>query len=344
MDRRTTSAAFALAGLAGVAGGALGVRHVRLLARDEEYARLCSLPAGEALLTTSADGTRLHAEVFGSDGEPTIVLVPGWTERLTLFDAMTQRLVRDGFRVVAYDLRGQGRSQPAAGRDYGIARYGDDLEAVLEAVLGPARGDGSPDVIVAGHSLGAMSIAAWAADHDVPSRVRAAALINTGLEGLIAASKLIPPGLPPVVATALATHAFLGNPLPLPPVSSPVSHALIRFAAFGPGASMAHIAFYERMLTRCDPAVRTSAGLTMADMDLLPDVPKLTVPTLVVAGELDRLTPPSHSERIAEALPQLDRLIVIEGMGHMGPLERPDEIVRALTELAAGEVTPASPR
>ena len=60
------------------------------------------------------------------------------------------------------DLRGHGESEPAADRRYALARFGDDLEAMLERALA----DGERAVI-AGHSLGAMSIAAWAEHHDV---------------------------------------------------------------------------------------------------------------------------------------------------------------------------------
>ena len=73
----------------------------------------------------------------------------------------------------------------------------------------------------------------------------------------------------------------------------------------------------------------------MSEMELYDALPRLTVPTLVIAGENDRLTPPSHAERIAEALPQLERLIVLPDTGHMGPLERPREVSQALAELAA---------
>jgi len=55
----------------------------------------------------------------------------------------------------------------------------------------------------------------------------------------------------------------------------------------------------------------------------------------VIAGELDRLTPPSHARRIADALPQLERLIVLPRTGHMTPIERPGELSDALAELAA---------
>jgi len=330
---RVTVAALGLAG-----AGALTARHLRRLAADPEFARLRSPLRGRDLVVRSADGTELHAEVFGSDTGPTVVLVPGWTEWLSAFDYVTRYLVDRGFRVVAYDLRGQGASAQSPGNDYRMERYGEDLEAVLEA-----SGAEASRTIVAGHSLGAMSIAAWALDHDVRVRVAGAALINTGLDGLISNTKLLPAVLPAVVHRPLATHSFLGNPLPLPPFSTPVSHGLVRLIAFGPDASAAHVAFYERMLMSCPPQVRAAAGVAMADMDLLHATKRLTVPTLVVAGADDRLTPPSHSQRIANSLPDLTRLIVLPRTGHMSPLERPVEVSDALIELWERAAGPAPP-
>lgn len=69
---------------------------------------------------------------------------------------------------------------------------------------------------------------------------------------------------------------------------------MIRHAAFGPAATTGEVAFYERMLVSC-PA----CGVAISDMDLSEAVASLTIPTLVVAGSADRLTPPAHARRIA---------------------------------------------
>jgi len=73
----------------------------------------------------------------------------------------------------------------------------------------------------------------------------------------------------------------------------------------------------------------------MSEMDLHHALPHLTVPTIVIAGAVDRLTPPAHARRIAEMLPELARLVVLQDVGHMTPLERPDVVTDALVELAA---------
>jgi pimeloyl-ACP methyl ester carboxylesterase len=326
-QNRRTAARFGA--LAAAGGTALAARHLRAIFADPEYRALSQPLSGRPLRAVSVDGTELYTEVFGADRAPTIVLVPGWTERLQFFDQVTRRLLDDGFRVVAYDLRGQGRSDRGHDRDYAIERYGEDLEAVLASAC-----SGRTDVVVAGHSLGAMSIASWAAEHDVRARVRGAVLMNTGLEGLIAASRILPAVLPAALARRLATQAFLGNRMPLPPLSSPLSHAAIRYVAFGPAATFGQVAYYERMLVSCPPSVRAGAGLSMATMDLLHALTRLTVPTMVIAGAEDRLTPRSHAERIAAALPALDRLTVMPRTGHMAPLERPAELSTALGEFS----------
>ncbi len=190
--------------------------------------------------------------------------------------------------------------------------------------------------MLVGHSLGAMSIVAWAEHHDVPRRVGAVGLLNTGIDNLVSEA----PGGTCAEVRQGAQQSPLGAPLPrragpVPRYSTPLSHFLTRHVAFGPTASPAEIAFYERMLARCSWRVRADSGIAMSRMELHDALPQLTVPTLVMAGEKDRLTPPSHAERIASELPELHRLVVLSETGHMAPLERPDEIVGELAALAA---------
>jgi pimeloyl-ACP methyl ester carboxylesterase len=189
--------------------------------------------------------------------------------------------------------------------------------------------------VVAGHSLGAMSIVSWAERHEVERRVSGAALLNTGVGEIIAESLLVPvPAVAHGLNALFGPRGLVGVRAAVPRFSTPFSHAMIRYTAFGPAASPAQIAFYERMLVDCPPDVRADAGIAISELELHHAVPQLTVPTIVLAGELDRLTPPSHSRRIADALPQLERLIVLPGTGHMAPLERPREVSGALADLA----------
>jgi pimeloyl-ACP methyl ester carboxylesterase len=324
-----------VAGGAGALGAGLVMqrRFMRRIAADPEQAALTNPPEGEPITIVSADGTRLHAEAFGPrDGIP-VVLAHGWTENLDYWTYQIRALSREGLRVVAYDLRGHGDSDAAAGKDYSIERFGEDLEAVLAAAVPSGRRG-----VVAGHSLGAMAIAAWAEHHEVERRVGGAALINTGVGDLIAEQLLVPvPGVAQALNRTVAVHGFLGSRAPLPRFSTPLTAAAIRYIAFGPDATPAQVAFFERMLIACPPEVRSSVGIALSELELHDALPRLTVPTIVIAGANDRLTPPSHAKRIAEMLPRLRRLTVLPETGHMAPLEQHDAVTDALAELA-GEV------
>jgi pimeloyl-ACP methyl ester carboxylesterase len=324
-----TGAGAAALAAAGVGGALLQLRHNRRIESDPEDRVLRDPPSGRPLGVRSADGTMLHAEVFGPEDATTLVLAHGWTEMLDYWTYVVKDLSGQGMRIVAYDLRGHGDSEPAADGDYAMERFGEDLEAVLHACVPHAQ-----RAAVAGHSLGAMSIAAWAEHHNVAERVHAVGLISTGVGDLIAQSLLFPvPAFAQAINKTLAVHGFLGARAPLPRTSTPASHAAIRYIAFGPEASPAQIAFYERMLVACPPDARASIGITMSEMELHHALERITVPTLVIAGEKDRLTPPSHARKIAGMLPNLDRLLVLPDTGHMAPLERPKEVSRALAEL-----------
>jgi pimeloyl-ACP methyl ester carboxylesterase len=288
-----------------------------------------SPPKGEPLAVTSADGTQIHAEAFGVADAPVLVLAHGWTETLQYWIYQIREL-SEQFRIVAYDARGHGGSKRPPSGDYGWERQGEDLEAVLRAAVPIGE-----HAIVAGHSLGGMAIAAWAEHHDVTARVSGAALLFTGVDGLVGGQLVVHvPRFAQALSELVATHGFLGSRAPLPRISTPISHAAIRRFAFGPDASPAQVAFYERMLVACPPEVRAATGLAMQHIDLLHVLPDLTVPTLVMAGELDRLTPPAHARRIAGELPNVQALIELPRTGHMGPLERPAEVSAALRELA----------
>jgi pimeloyl-ACP methyl ester carboxylesterase len=320
------------AGLAAALAAGVAAQQVlrRRIAADPHNGVLRVPASGTPRKVRSADGTELHVEHFGSPEGVTIVLLHGWTEAIGYWTPVIRELEARGFRVVALDLRGHGSSGRAADGDYSLARFGEDLEAVLE--------DSVPDgqrAVVVGHSLGAMSIAAWAEHHDVPRLVAAAALLNTGVGDLIAESLLIPlPKIAHALNQTIALHGFLGSRAPLPRFSTPLSHAAIRYAAFGPEATPAQVAFYERMLVSTPPDVRADVGIAMSEMSLLHALERLTIPTLVVAGEKDRLTPPSHARRIADMVPSLHKLVILDQTGHMGPLERPQEISEELADLA----------
>lgn len=322
---RVLAAGAALGTLA--AGVVLERRHLRTIAADEDFVRLSQPLGGRPRRVTSADGTVLHAEEFGPVSGPPVVLAHGWTEQLTFWGPVIRRLTDRGLRVVAYDLRGHGESDEARDGDYALQRFGEDVEAVIAAFCA----DGERAAIV-GHSLGGMAIAAWAEHHDCAARADCAAFVNTGMGDLVTGHLLIGE-LAKWLNQPWAGRALLGARAPLPPFSTPAQQAIVRYAAFGPDATAGEVAFYERMLMETAPSARAAIGVAITDMDLWHALERVTVPSLVVAGERDRLTPPSHARRISEELPRCVNLLELPDTGHMSPLERPDELGRALWRL-----------
>ena len=185
---RAATATALLAG--GVAANSLLVRRgARRVLADPDQATLSRPLDGRIIEVEARDGTRIHAEAFGPDDAPAIVLAHGWSEAIRIWTRVIHELT-PGLRVVAWDLRGHGRSDEPANGDYSIDARASDLDAVLEAALAPAE-----RAVVAGHSLGAMTVIRWAEAHpaSAASRMAASVLVNACVDNVLAESLVFPP-------------------------------------------------------------------------------------------------------------------------------------------------------
>jgi pimeloyl-ACP methyl ester carboxylesterase len=241
-------------------------------------------------------------------------------------------------RIVAFDLRGHGQSERPANGNYSIETFGKDLDAVMEACV-PA----GERALLVGHSLGAMTIVAWAGAHPeaVDERVSAAVLINTGVGDLISESLVVqdvPGGLARL--QRFAGESVLKARGPIPTLSSPVVHRIIRQFVVGPAATPAEVAFCERLVLSCRADVRSAVGGTLSTLDLRVALGRLAVPTLVIAGSEDKLTPPAHAREMAEALPEVLDLTEIPGSGHMSPVEFRGQVSDLIAQLAGTRAMP----
>ncbi len=104
-------------------------------------------------------------------------------------------------------------------------------------------------------------------------------------------------------------------------------------AAFGDDAVRAQVELTRTLFANCDPKVRAGFLASMNEMNLLEGIATIGVPTTVVVGTKDTLTPPARSDALVEAIAGA-QLVRLEGRGHMLPLEDPaavtDEILRAV--------------
>jgi pimeloyl-ACP methyl ester carboxylesterase len=330
-SRRTALSAAATATAAGAAWGASYLGDRRRIAGDPRHAALLRPVGGRPVPVRAGDGTDLRVRVFGPEGAPIVVFVHGWTCALEFWKLQIQALQGD-LRLVAYDLRGHGESAPSSGGDYSIQAYANDLDAVLRATVP----EGERAVLV-GHSLGAMTIVAWASDRpgEIEDRVSAAGLFSTGVGDLITSALVLPAsGVNERIQQEL-TQLFLGSSAPLPRKASPVVNRVVQYVALCGAASPATVSFCAQMVLRCPRDVRANTGTTLSSLDLYEGVEALTVPTTVLVGTDDRLTPPVHAERLADRLPQLHDLVELPRVGHMAPVENPTATTDAVRSLVA---------
>jgi pimeloyl-ACP methyl ester carboxylesterase len=254
----------------------------------------------------SRDGTPLHVEIYGPDAAPTIVLAHGILMQVRNWAYQIEDLA-GRYRVVAYDQRGHGRSGGDA-RTFTIDALGDDLQAVLDACV-PA----GERAIVAGHSMGGMTIMSWAGRYpdEVARRVAAVLLLNTAASAIIDHIAVI--GVPRAthrIARALIKQKLLT-------IARNRARVPIRMLAFGSRAAREHVDAIMEMIRAAPDETVTQFVLAVADADLLATLPNITVPAVVVGGLQDRLLPPVHTRRIARRLPAVASLVLVPRSGHM---------------------------
>ncbi|MDG4862060.1 alpha/beta hydrolase [Streptomyces sp. T-3] len=288
-------------------------------------------PAARELTAVSADGARLHIEVHGREGAPAVVLAHGWTCSTAFWAAQIRELAVD-HRVIAYDQRGHGRSPaPAEASGYSTRALADDLEAVLAAALEPGE-----RAVLAGHSMGGMTMMAAAGRGKFKEHAAAVLLCSTGGWNLTAESLVVP--LRAGWLRTRLTRAVLGSRAPLGPVT-PVAKRILRYATMGPGSSPDKIEACARIVHACPRVVRHGWSHVLAELELSAEIGELTMPTAVLVGAADRMTPPVHTRALVAALPQCVGSTELAGLGHMTPVEAPEAVTGAIRELVGTYVT-----
>ena len=93
------------------------------------------------------------------------------------------------------------------------------------------------------------------------------------------------------------------------------------------------------MMLACDPASVEQDYLACNDFDVMADVGSLAIPTLVMTGSQDRMTPPKYGRFLAENIPGAE-YVAIEDAGHMLAQERPDEVAGAIIDFTGRRLRP----
>jgi pimeloyl-ACP methyl ester carboxylesterase len=255
--------------------------------------------------------------------------------------------------VVLMDHRGHGESDPGPREHRTVDQIGRDLHAVLQATCsGRASGaktEGAREVILAGHSMGGMTIMSLAAHHPelFGAQVKGVALLNTSA-GEVQDNVF---GLPRPLAAAWlkqwesALSLMVSDPAKAEKArrsGTAPSRLISRWLNFGRKPDKRLVAFTEAMSAQTKAEVMGDFYLSLQEHDKVEALAALGhVPTLVVAGEKDRLLPPQHARRIAAEIPHA-RLLELRGAGHCPMLEQPEAVNAALFDLADAVVTGTS--
>ncbi|WP_250548451.1 alpha/beta fold hydrolase [Pseudonocardia sp. H11422] len=290
-----------------------------------------------------ADGVRLHVEVDGPGDVPvTVVLAHGWTLDSRSWGPVATRLTAGGAgpRVVRYDHRGHGRSDAVDPASMTLEQLADDLAELIDQI--------APDgpLVLGGHSMGGMTLMALAERHPdlVARRVCGVALVATASGGTTEGFLGLAPA--PLAAVQRAEARLYGSRWwarrQMLSRRPGLLHPGMRWLLLGPGADREALRITAQCVAGCRPATLSGFRPTLEAHERDAALAVFAeIPTVVLAGSRDRLTPVRASRRIAAALPTASLTIFPEA-GHMLPVERPagvgarlEVLVRTATVSAA---------
>jgi len=255
----------------------------------------------------TVNGKDVFAATGGRDFDkslPAVMLIHGAGFDRSTWALHSRWFAHHGFAVLVPDLPGHGRSQGPALKS--IAEMADWTAALLDAAA-------TAKAHLIGHSMGSLIALETAARH--PAKVSALGLIGTaarmtvGPDLLKAAEANNHDAIDMVSIWGLGFDAEIGGSL-------------------APGMWMHGGA--QRVLQHCAPGVLFSdLSACNSYQDALAAAAKVTVPTTLVLGERDMMTPAKAGKALASAIPHA-HTVLLKGAGHMMMSERPDELLAAL--------------
>jgi non-heme chloroperoxidase len=320
--KRVGIAAGTLGGVAGLAYGAQRLATTRMRRADDGDARR-ALDAPTYLdhrLVTHDRGT-IYVVERGDELDPPIVFSHGVTLSVRTWFHQLEELPKEGFRAIAVDQRGHGRSVPGQ-EGHSLENLGRDVKTVLEGL--DLRG-----AVLVGHSLGGVAVQSFVTRFPDIAAERVA--------GIVLLSTL---AYTPFGSRSTRTKARLEKISRRTPDAQWLWDAknlgfLAARVGFGKNPRPSHVDLVRQMMSECPPETRRDAPRVLVGLDLTRELPNVRIPTLVVVGTADVLTPPFEARRIAELIPGA-RLELMRGGGHMLMLERTDELDRLIVDFARG--------
>jgi pimeloyl-ACP methyl ester carboxylesterase len=308
-----------------------------------------ALPPDRTAMVAADDGVLLSVDEVGPMDAPlTVVFVHGYTlsmaswgfQRRTLAaELATANGHRPDVRLVFYDQRGHGTSGRGDAERSTMEQLGNDLAAVLAARV--PRGP----IVLVGHSMGGMTVMALAAVHPelFGDRIVGVALMSTSSGNLADLDFGLPELLTRVRGAVLPMAAWTMRRRPLLAertrrLAADVVSAVTRSLSFASDVDPALARYVDAMIAGTPVDVIAEFYPQFAGLDHTGALaPLRRVPTLVLTGDSDKLIPKAHSDTLVELLRQDGgehvEYVVVPEAGHMVPLEKPDDVTRAIVRL-----------
>jgi non-heme chloroperoxidase len=260
---------------------------------------------------TTTDGTEIYYKDWGS-GRP-IVFSHGWPLSADDWDAQMLFFLRHGYRVIAHDRRGHGRSsQPGDGHD--MDHYADDL-AELTANLGLT------DAIHVGHSTGGGEVIRYLARHG-GTRVAKAAIISA-VPPLMVKTEDNPGGLPRDVFDGFQAQLAANRSRFYREIASGPFYG---FNRPGTESSEAIIQNWWRQGMMGGAKAHYDGIVAFSQTDFTEDLKKISVPVLVMHSEDDQIVPYQDSAPLSAKLLQNATLTTYEDFPHGMPTTQAETI------------------
>lgn len=298
----------------GVLAGSIGVAAASAVLAAPEAAVAAAMPAGAKNspdFITTKDGTKIFYKDWGK-GQP-IVFHHGWPLSADDWDAQMLFFVQHGFRVIAHDRRGHGRStQTSEGNE--MDTYADDVAALVSAL-------DLKDAVHIGHSTGGGEVARYLGKHGT-ARCAKAVLIGA-VPPVMVKSAANPGGTPLEVFDGFRKAVAENRPQTYLDFASGPFYGFNR-----PGAKVSKgiIDNWYRQGMMGSIKAHYECIKAFSETDFTPDLKKIMVPVLVMHGDDDQVVPIADSAMLSSKILKNATLKVYKGYPHGMATTHPDEI------------------
>jgi non-heme chloroperoxidase len=270
-------------------------------------------PEGEEVFITTADGTRIRAVSKGQG--PTVVLAHGFMATIIEWNVISKMLVDEGYRVIAFDQRGHGKTNIGS-EGVGSKQMASDYKAVLEYF-------NVEDGVLVGHSMGGFLSIVYALTYPEAAKKHLKGLILFGtMAGIVAKDNP-------------------QNKVQIPLIKSGIIKSVLKSDTYGTMFGTTLMGTPQPNVLKAMLPVMAAQNTSllipileaMAQEDYYPRLSEIDIPTVVVCGTKDGTTPKWHSELLGSSIKGAQN-IWVEGKGHLVNWEAPQELVNAVHSLS----------